>query len=87
MLTRKALLVMGDLSRWTSCPGTLTQTNGNKYVVDFKNGKPNPADIAVVLRKVCEKGMLTTAGKQQPWECGSLTGGELVLLRIRANKP
>lgn len=39
----------------------------------------DPSDIAVVLRRVREKVMLTTGGKQQPWEYGSLTGGELVL--------
>ena len=39
-------------------------------------------DIAVVLRKVREKVMLETGGKQQPWEYGSLTGGALVLSRI-----
>jgi len=37
------------------------------------------SDIAVVLRKVREKVMRATGGKQQPWEYGSLTGGELVL--------
>ena len=36
-------------------------------------------DIAVILRKVREKVMTATGGKQQPWEYGSLTGGELVL--------
>lgn len=39
--------------------------------------------IAVVLRKVREKVMRATGGKQQPWEYGSLTGGELVLSAIR----
>lgn len=43
-----------------------------------------PSDIAVVLRKVREKVMQATGGKQQPWEYGSLTGGELVLSRIQA---
>lgn len=43
----------------------------------------DPADIAVVLRKVREKVMQATGGKQQPWEYGSLTGGELVLSAIR----
>ncbi len=43
----------------------------------------DPNDIAVVLRKVREKVMLATGGKQQPWEYGSLTGGELVLARVR----
>ena len=43
-----------------------------------------PQDIGVVLRKVREKVMLATGGKQQPWEYGSLTGGELVLARVRA---
>jgi len=39
----------------------------------------DPQDIAVILRKVREKVMTATGGKQQPWEYGSLTGGELVL--------
>ena len=43
----------------------------------------DPSDIAVVLRKVREKVMRATGGKQQPWEYGSLTGGELVLSAIR----
>jgi uncharacterized caspase-like protein len=43
----------------------------------------DPSDIAVVLRKVREKVMRATGGKQQPWEYGSLTGGELVLSGIR----
>jgi hypothetical protein len=43
----------------------------------------DPADIAVVLRKVREKVMQATGGKQQPWEYGSLTGGELVLSAIK----
>jgi len=46
----------------------------------------DPADIAVVLRKVREKVMLATAGKQQPWEYGSLTGGELVLSKIKGGR-
>jgi hypothetical protein len=43
----------------------------------------DPSDIAVVLRKVREKVMRATGGKQQPWEYGSLTGGELVLSAVR----
>jgi hypothetical protein len=39
----------------------------------------DPSDIGVVLRKVREKVMQRTNGRQQPWEYGSLTGGELVL--------
>jgi len=46
----------------------------------------DPADIAVVLRKVREKVMRATGGKQQPWEYGSLTGGELVLSAIRSQR-
>jgi hypothetical protein len=38
----------------------------------------DPADIAVVLRKVREKVMQATNGKQQPWEYGNPTGGELL---------
>jgi hypothetical protein len=40
-------------------------------------------DIVVVVRKVHEKVMAATGGKQQPWEYGSLTGGALVLSAIR----
>jgi hypothetical protein len=40
-------------------------------------------DIVVVLRKVHEKVMAATGGKQQPWEYRSLTGGALVLSAIR----
>jgi hypothetical protein len=36
-----------------------------------------------VLRKVREKVMAATGGKQQPWEYGSLTGGALVLSAIK----
>jgi hypothetical protein len=43
----------------------------------------DPQDIAVVLRKVRERVMKITGGKQQPWEYGSLTGGELVLSTIK----
>jgi len=43
----------------------------------------DPEDIAVVLRKVREKVMASTGGKQQPWEYGSLTGGALVLSAVR----
>ena len=43
----------------------------------------DPQDIAVILRKVREKVMTATGGKQQPWEYGSLTGGELVLSGLK----
>ena len=43
----------------------------------------DPQDIGVVLRKVRDKVMRATGGKQQPWEYGSLTGGELVLSAIK----
>ena len=43
----------------------------------------DPQDIAVVLRKVRARVMKITGGKQQPWEYGSLTGGELVLSALK----
>ena len=46
----------------------------------------DPLDIGVVLRKVREKVMRATGGKQQPWDYGSLTGGELVLSRIKGGR-
>lgn len=46
----------------------------------------DPQDIAVVLRNVRDKVMKATGGKQQPWEYGSLTGGELVLSKIKVTR-
>ena len=46
----------------------------------------DPDDIAVVLRKVRESVLKSTNGKQQPWEYGSLTGGELVLSKIKGGR-
>lgn len=46
----------------------------------------DPADIGVVLRKVREKVMQKTNGRQQPWEYGSLTGGELILSSVKAGR-
>ena len=43
----------------------------------------DPEDIAVVLRKVREKVMRNTGGRQQPWEYWSLTGGALVLSAVK----
>jgi TPR repeat protein len=43
----------------------------------------DPEDIAVVLRKVRDDVLKKTKGQQQPWEYGSLTGGSLVLSRIK----
>ncbi len=43
----------------------------------------DPEDIAIVLRKVREKVMRNTGGRQQPWEYGSLTGGALVLSAVK----
>ena len=42
-----------------------------------------PEDISLLLRRVRDKVMKDTAGRQQPWEYGSLSGGELVLSRLR----
>ena len=43
----------------------------------------DPDDIAVVLRKVRDKVMKATGGKQQPWDYGSLSGGALVLSNVK----
>lgn len=43
-----------------------------------------PEDISLVLRKVRDRVMGATAGRQQPWEYGSLSGGALVLPRLVA---
>lgn len=42
-----------------------------------------PEDISLILRKVRDRVMKETAGRQQPWEYGSLSGGSLVLSRMK----
>lgn len=42
-----------------------------------------PEDISLILRKVRDRVMQETAGRQQPWEYGSLSGGALVLSSLK----
>lgn len=42
-----------------------------------------PEDISLVLRKVRDRVMTATGGRQQPWEYGSLSGGSLVFSRLK----
>ncbi len=46
----------------------------------------DPEDIALVLRKVRERVMRETGGRQQPWDYGSLTGGSLILSRLKTTQ-
>ena len=39
-------------------------------------------DIAVLLRAVREEVLRFTQGKQEPWEYGSLTGGQLIFSKL-----
>ena len=64
----------------TAADGTGKNSPFTQAVLEHIN---DPQDIAVVLRKVRERVMKITGGKQQPWEYGSLTGGELVLSTIK----
>ncbi|MFY8103876.1 MAG: caspase family protein [Ramlibacter sp.] len=41
-----------------------------------------PEDISLVLRRVRDRVMQQTGGRQQPWEYGSLSGGSLVFSRL-----
>ena len=42
-----------------------------------------PEDISLILRRVRDRVMRDTSGRQQPWEYGSLSGGSLVFSRLR----
>ena len=44
-----------------------------------------PEDISLMLRRVRDRVMKETFGRQQPWEYGSLSGGELVLSRLKGD--
>ena len=43
-------------------------------------------DIALVLRRVRQQVLSSTAGRQEPWEYGSLVGGALVLSRLASTR-
>ncbi len=62
----------------------------NSFIEEFYTGLlqdlSDPSDIGVVLRRVRERVMQETGGKQQPWEYGSLTGGELVLSALTSQR-
>jgi hypothetical protein len=61
-------------ARWSNCLGTFTFPGGDKNVSEYQNGARFGQG---------EKVMKITGGKQQPWEYGSLIGGELVLSAIK----
>lgn len=42
-----------------------------------------PEDISLILRRVRDRVMRETDGRQQPWEYGSLSGGSLVFSRLQ----
>ena len=77
----------GTLIAYATKDGQVADDGGNQrhspFTAALLEHLSDPDDIAVVLRKVRERVLKTTGGKQQPWEYGSLTGGSLVLSAIR----
>jgi hypothetical protein len=79
----------GTLISYSTKDGQVAQDGDGKnspFTTALLEHLGDPDDIAVVLRKVREKVMKNTGGKQQPWEYGSLTGGALVLSAIKPIK-
>lgn len=79
----------GTLIAYSTKDGQVAQDGDGKnspFTTALLQHLGDPDDIAVVLRKVREKVMKNTGGKQQPWEYGSLTGGALVLSAIKPIK-
>ena len=79
----------GTLIAYSTKDGQVAQDGEGKnspFTTALLQHLGDPDDIAVVLRKVREKVMKNTGGKQQPWEYGSLTGGALVLSAIKPIK-
>jgi hypothetical protein len=77
----------GTLISYATKDGSVAQDgdgNNSPFTTALLEHLGDPDDIAVVLRKVREKVMKSTGGKQQPWEYGSLTGGALVLSAIKS---
>ena len=76
----------GTLISFATKDGQLAQDGVGKnspFTTALLEHLSDPDDIQVILRKVREKVMKNTGGKQQPWDYGSLTGGALVLSAIK----
>jgi len=52
------------------------------YTTALLQHMDSPMDISIVLRQVRQTVMSMTSNRQEPWEYGSLLGGELVLAKI-----
>lgn len=81
------IAVEGTLISYATRDGSVAEDGyglkNSPFTTALLENLDSPDDIAVVLRKVRERVMQLTNGRQQPWEYGSLTGGSLVLPAIR----
>lgn len=57
-------------------------SKNSPYTAALIDGLGRNEDIAIVLRGVREEVLRVTQGKQEPWEYGSLTGGELIFSKL-----
>jgi len=59
-----------------------TGAKNSPYTTALVGNLDKEEDIAVLLRGVREEVLRLTQGKQEPWEYGSLTGGQLILSKL-----
>jgi uncharacterized caspase-like protein len=57
-------------------------SKNSPYTMALVNYLDKEEDIAVLLRAVREEVLRFTQGKQEPWEYGSLTGGQLIFSKL-----
>jgi len=57
-------------------------SKNSPYTMALVNNLDKNEDIAILLRSVREEVLRLTQGKQEPWEYGALTGGQLIFSKL-----
>jgi uncharacterized caspase-like protein len=57
-------------------------SKNSPYTMALVDSLDKDEDIAILLRGVREEVLRLTQGKQEPWEYGSLTGGQLIFSKL-----
>ena len=75
----------GTLIAYATRDGSVAEDGSGKnspYTTALLQHIDSPQDISIVLRQVRQTVMGMTSNRQEPWEYGSLLGGELVLSQM-----
>ena len=57
--------------------------NNSPYSISLAKNLDANEDISIVLRQVRDEVMLLTKNKQEPWEYGALSGGKIIISKLK----